>query len=479
MKKLKGLFCLALAPLAFTVVSCGEEEAQAPVEEPIVELEGIDVSSYKDVILVGEEIKLDTKITPANATNQTLNWESSDVNVAKVEDGNVTGVSEGNVTITAKNSDDTILKEVKLKVVKKAKWTIMVYDTGSNGIELETLMHSTNQPEDFNIIVESTLEYSNYTANHTDHNRASISNQKYVIEEELKDTSMGTISSLKNFMEWGMINYPAEKVGVFLIGPGAAMRGGCFDYMHQDDRITNSEFNQAFQAAFKDLRYDSKLEFVGYDSDMLAVQDVAEFHSHYFNYFVSSQDEGALSWNLEDCVEDLYSGKSTKEALTTLVQTANGYNTDYFTISALDLSYMEEYKNAWENMAQALSNKFDSSYKSDFRDLVNTCTHYGSDAYYEPFACAPSELYGAYDAKQFLNALANSSTFNPGETYTKPVLDAFDKLVFANYTGAAYATSNGLNMFYSASSRCDKNMYYTKSHTNFAVWSALNRVLGY
>ena len=57
-------------------------------------------------IKVNESLKLNATITPANATNKTLTWTSSNAHIAAVDNsGNVKGVAAGTTTITARASN--------------------------------------------------------------------------------------------------------------------------------------------------------------------------------------------------------------------------------------------------------------------------------------------------------------------------------------------------------------------------------------
>lgn len=63
-------------------------------------------SSSNRHLKVGESYKVEVVILPQNASNKSLKWESSNLNIARVEDnGTITGVGQGNCTITASTSD--------------------------------------------------------------------------------------------------------------------------------------------------------------------------------------------------------------------------------------------------------------------------------------------------------------------------------------------------------------------------------------
>ena len=70
-------------------------------------IESIVVSPETVSLQVGETCQLTATVSPADATNKTLKWVSSDRNVAKVSNGLVTAVSEGTATITVLSTDGT------------------------------------------------------------------------------------------------------------------------------------------------------------------------------------------------------------------------------------------------------------------------------------------------------------------------------------------------------------------------------------
>lgn len=63
------------------------------------------VQCWPDDLSVGEQVYLPVTVVPADATNTTIQWSSSNPNVATVEDGIVTGVSSGTAIITASSFD--------------------------------------------------------------------------------------------------------------------------------------------------------------------------------------------------------------------------------------------------------------------------------------------------------------------------------------------------------------------------------------
>jgi len=56
-------------------------------------------------LVIGEEALLTATIVPENATDKSVTWESSDTNVATVDNGKVTAIAKGKATITVRTND--------------------------------------------------------------------------------------------------------------------------------------------------------------------------------------------------------------------------------------------------------------------------------------------------------------------------------------------------------------------------------------
>ena len=91
------------------------------------ELKGISFSKETEAVAPGATIKVQVSFDPANATNKSLVWSSSDEAVATVVAGSkdgealVTGVADGTCTITAKSAaDESIFAELPLTVDESA-----------------------------------------------------------------------------------------------------------------------------------------------------------------------------------------------------------------------------------------------------------------------------------------------------------------------------------------------------------------------
>lgn len=81
-------------------------ECLVHVKKKPIKVSSIVVSPASVRVQTGATVKLAATILPANATDSSLSWKSSDTSVATVgKDGLVTAVSDGTVTITATTND--------------------------------------------------------------------------------------------------------------------------------------------------------------------------------------------------------------------------------------------------------------------------------------------------------------------------------------------------------------------------------------
>lgn len=76
-------------------------------DAPVVNVTGVTVTPSSHTMAASETHLPTATVAPANATNQTVSWESDDPDVASVDPvtGLVTGVSEGTATVTATTED--------------------------------------------------------------------------------------------------------------------------------------------------------------------------------------------------------------------------------------------------------------------------------------------------------------------------------------------------------------------------------------
>ena len=467
-----------------------------------IAVQGVSVSPTSQTLSIGGTKQLTATVSPSNASNKNVTWSSNNSTVASVNStGLVTAKAAGNATITAKTVDGNKSATCAITVteVKKDAWTIMIYMCGAD-LESESglatgdimeIFEAGTKPDDVNIVIQTggakdwALSKSYISgATKIDENKVQrwhIGNNKLVFDEDVftynyRDTKcMGTSDTLQDFVEYGIEEYPAEKTGFIFWNHGGAMYGCCYDENKSDDSLSNSEMKQAFSAALSNTGSD-KLEFVGYDTCLTQVQDIAEFNSKYFNYMIASEEsEEGYGWDYDTWIDDVYDKHSTSTILTAIVDgfiTDNGgINTTRSnqTLSWLDLSAMPAYKTAFENFASALKTKLtnDSISKSTFASWMSNkvkvfCKDSDQDEKY----------YCLFDVKDMLNKLAQDSSYNPGSSYLSALQSAFSNLVKYSVAQKGAGNAYGLGCIYCQSSTYSSYLKraYTSSETNFTNW---------
>lgn len=481
-----------------TITATGEDENGNPVSGSCtvtvttVAVTGVSLNKTSSDLSKGSTLALVATVTPANATNKNVTWTSSNTSVATVSDGTVTGVATGTSTITVKTVDGNKTATCVVTVIDGPSddYTIMIYMCGSNlesdyassnqGLasgDLKEILNVTGQPDGVNIIVETggAKKWSSmYGISASYLERYHVSNGSLVRDAQLTKASMGLTTTFQSFLEWGLTTYPAKKTGVILWNHGGALDGCCFDENFSDDPLTNAECNTAFENAFNNTNRNQNLEWIGYDCCLMAVQDIAEFNSQYFNYMVCSQEtEGGYGWDYDGgWLDSLYedpTGITTSDLLTQICTAFIADNSSESTLSALDLTKMSAYKTAWENIASGLSGIINSSSKwSTFKNIVNQCKKFGQDTDYSQYN--NGYVYDVFDAQDLITKCMSNSNYSSLSWST--LQTAFNNLVICSKYTSDYSGSHGLNFFCPLSGINDSS-YYSTSVTNFTTWRTL------
>lgn len=447
--------------------------------------------------------QLSVSYVPSNANqNKGITWTSSNTNVATVDgDGKVsvksTATAGQTATITAKLTNiPSISKTCTITVVEQQKddHTVLIYMCGAdleseNQLatgDIQEILKISNQPDDVNIVIETggaKSWASTYGISSTNLERWHVANRSLVKDDSLTYASMGLTSTLQSFIEYGLNNYPAERTGLIFWNHGGGMRGVCYDEKKNDDVLKNSEIRSAVSGALSNCGMSGqKLEWVGYDACLMAVQDIAVTNAQYFNYMVASEEsEAGYGWDYDTWVDDLYSKKPTTTILKAIVDGfiadnggASSSSGDQ-TLSYMNLSYAEAYKTAWENLATQLNSKVTSSNRSSFNSaIVSNIKHYGDTDY---------DYFCTFDAWDFVDKLANNSAFSSfkvDSTYTDAVKTAHANLVAYNLAQKGAGVSKGLCMYWPNSSQySDVSTYYTTSETTLTTWRSFCVNKGY
>ena len=485
--------------------------AECAVTVKAIAVTGVSLDKTSVNLSINGQTTLTETVSPSNATNKSVTWTSSNNNVATVSNGVVTAVGTGTATITVKTVDGnkSATCSVNVSEIQKDKWTILIYMCGADlesnpkggGYatgDITEMLSVRNQPSDVNIVLQTggANTWKKYNISSQYNQRYHIENKSLICDNSQvysRYQSMGESNTLKDFITWGLETYPADKTGLILWNHGGALRGVCYDEKADDDNLTDNEVRTAVSGALSATGTSGKLEFIGYDACLMAVQDIADFNAPYFNYMVCSEEsEAGAGWDYDTWLDDVYSNQSTTTILKAICDgfirdnggvnaSGNNWQGDegvYYepanqTLSYLNLSYAEAYKTAFEAMASQLKSKISSGGASGFRNDIIGKTYCFSYDYEtnDPYL----DYYGLIDVQHFLEVLKASSKYNPGDTYVNNTLTALHNLV-------AYSTSqqegahdaHGLALTFVGGTGYKLQNYVTSTYSNFTNWISIN-----
>ena len=127
-------------------------KATCTVKVSIMPVASITLNITEKTLEEGETVNLTASVLPANASNKSLAWTSSDENIATVDaNGLVTAVKEGTATITAKANDGS---NVSAKCTIKVKAPVVLVE----GITLNATEQTLTEGETFALTASVTPE---------------------------------------------------------------------------------------------------------------------------------------------------------------------------------------------------------------------------------------------------------------------------------------------------------------------------------
>lgn len=106
------------------VAVLGSSIAKCAVSVDPIAVTGISLNKTSIQLVVGATETLSAKVTPDNATSPSISWDSSDKEVATVDNGVVTAISAGKATITAASSSFTAECVVEVKTIEAESLTL-------------------------------------------------------------------------------------------------------------------------------------------------------------------------------------------------------------------------------------------------------------------------------------------------------------------------------------------------------------------
>ncbi len=181
-------------------------------------------------------------------------------------------------------------------------WTLMIYLCGSD-LESENGVSSFNieemcfaeLTEDVSVLVETGgsgfWQWDNVDPAVLQ--RFALSDGELKEVESLESASMGEASTLSDFLNFGISNYPNPHYGVILWDHGGGnAEGVCYDELYDYDNLTMEELREALDAA------PAVFDFIGFDACLMASLETAKASADAGYYMVASEEtEPGYGWD--------------------------------------------------------------------------------------------------------------------------------------------------------------------------------------
>ncbi|MBR3335187.1 MAG: hypothetical protein IKG23_12930 [Clostridia bacterium] len=251
--------------------------------------------------------------------------------------------------------------------------TVLVYMCGTDLQEdaCEDLieMASADPPEDMNIVVLAggAKEWSLDLLKGNTRNLLSFQSEADE-PDNWGRKSMGSPESLREFLEYGLTEFPADRTVVILWDHGAGSEGGvCFDETANDDGLTVVEINEVLESLEKTVP-GYHINIFGCDACMMGTYEMAAMLSHHnIDYYVASEElEPGIGWNYTAWLETLKNDPSVsdEELCGSIIESymeAGVANDpyDYLTLSAVKLSEIGALEKSMEQFATVMSGEIE------------------------------------------------------------------------------------------------------------------------
>ncbi len=330
-------------------------------------------------------------------------------------------------------------------------WTVFVYICGSdleseNGCASSDIgeMLECSGNEDIRFVIQTGgSKYWHMDIDEDKLQRYCICDGKMELVNEQPDGDMGEGNVLTDFLEWGVQEYPAEKMGLILWNHG----GGSIAGVCLDERTFNilslKEIGNSLYNASRNMT--DMFEFVGFDACLMATAETAMILSDYARYMIASQEsEPGFGWNYSQWGQylcdnpDIDGAELGKAICDSYYQVCEDTELDYLaTLSVVDLSKMDALAEVFSLYSQDLYELTQNEKElSTVLRRINDVDNYGGN----------NESSDYYTNMVDMGGIAAAGA--AASDYASDVVKALDDAVVYMVNGDMHAESSGLSMYY-------------------------------
>jgi hypothetical protein len=244
---------------------------------------------------------------PVFVAPDSLAWGSSSPSVASVdEEGIVQALSAGEAQIEARHVPTGLSASVPVVVnpasVERTKWTILVFLNAANDLaefsvkDVNEMERAAQNPQ-VRVVVQWKLDPSYLTSGGFRGTRrylikpdTSSSIRSELVQDLGERVDMGRATTLRDFLQWGMENYPADRYGLIVWNHGngwlrSATAAGSRAISYDD--LTGSAI-QVWQLGY--ALQGRRFDFIAWDASLMQMLEVA-YEVRGFTDFVIGSEE--------------------------------------------------------------------------------------------------------------------------------------------------------------------------------------------
>ncbi len=274
-------------------------------------------------------------------------------------------------------------------------WTIFVYLCGSN-LESDNGFASTNMQEMIEATANSGVRFIVETggasawqndASPDELDRYEITGGNAVIVDRQPQDSMGKSETLRDFLRWGLTNYPSAHNGLVLWDHGSgSINGVCFDELAEQQSLTLRDIDNAL-ISVQELVPDG-FDFIGFDACLMGTLETANMLAPHAKYMIGSQElEPGTGWDYK-AIGNCLAAEPAADALTLGKAICDGFYENCTaneqerdaTLALVDLSKIGALAAAFESYAEHLYNATDD--EANFAPIcraINSAENFGGN----------------------------------------------------------------------------------------------------
>lgn len=322
-------------------------------------------------------------------------------------------------------------------------------------------------------------------------------------DQQLGEANMGAGKTLADFVSWSKRTYPARRYALIFWDHGQGWRGvlsptdevrtivsrsgveplsqptignvrlgfpfrtaigSPFRTLSFDETDKDKLYNQEIQLHLQQVLNGEKLDLIGFDACLMAMVETAYAMRGVANTFVASEDlEPGTGWQYDDWLRQLTTkpsmdGRELGKVLVDSFATRYGPESEFgdptTTLSAVDLTKLDELADAITVLSKSLIANFDSE-KANIKGARDQCSVYA------PNALGDGRDYFLHiDLARFLEELIARLAHQQTKAKATAALQIFRSAVLHKYAGAARKGafgSNGLATYFPANGSSYEN----------------------